>query len=107
MKNLNLERFSDQEKINIETVYIEILTTHKIKEILNKIEVDDLPIFKKCEYLDNELNKFCALALNIMNIKLKIKKTKDYTVGSYDKQKYKNYFESLLSFFEKQLKKMN
>lgn len=108
MKNiiLDLSKFDQKTENNINAVFnddqfferiIIIELENLIKEIKDSQEITGL---KKKVY-DLELKRFCDLALKLLSVNLKAKKTKEFT-----KELYLSYFERLLEFFSKFFKNL-
>lgn len=63
----------------------------------------------KVEYLESNLKHYCFVMLEVLGIKLKLPKRdlreldNNMGINSYLRNQYLNYFQKILSFFQKEL----
>ena len=83
---------------------------NQISSIIDNLE-NNIYFTRDIKYLEDELQKFVRLSIDLLNINFNLKLSKitinrdfdDTVLGSLKKDKYLHYFKSLLGLFKNQL----
>ena len=83
---------------------------NQISSIIDNLE-NNIYFTRDIKYLEDELQKFVRLSIDLLNINFNLKLSKitinrdfdDTVLGSLKKDKYLHYFKSLLGLFKKNL----